>query len=103
MEAVFTYKSNIWGYIFKRILTAVIVFLIISLLVYFLIHGLWGEDHAVQIIKSIAVPNFNNGYPEIDRLIEVYSRDEARIVQYLRWMGGFFTGDWGNSLIYTTE
>jgi ABC-type dipeptide/oligopeptide/nickel transport system permease component len=103
MEAVFIYKSSISGYVFKRILIAVIMFFIISLLVYFSIHGLWGEDHAIQIIRSIAVPNLNSGYPEIDRLIDEYSGGESRIVQYFRYMGGFFTGDWGNSLIHTTN
>lgn len=98
MEAVYTYKSNWRGYISKRVLYAVIMFFLISLVVYFYIHGLWGTDNAVNILSLLQSPN---QMTERQRLLDKYLSNESRIVQYFQWLGGILTGDWGVSLNYS--
>lgn len=88
MLNVYTYKSNMPGYVFKHVLTAVITFFLISLIVFLIIN----------------LPLSNNvGYipltPVPEEIIKEYNLYEPLIIQYFRWMGNFFTGDWGESLM----
>jgi len=89
MEAVYTYKSNWWGYIGKRVLIAVIAFVVISLVVFVPIkEAEWNESESPFLISSSTID---------EQLIKEYN--EPLIISYFRWMGGFFTGDLGESLL----
>jgi len=90
MEAVYTYKSNWWGYIGKRVLIAVVAFIVISLMVFFIMY----EEPFVDIFFTGTITN------EIrENIYQVLGVDTSPvIVKYFRWIGDFFTGDLGQSL-----
>jgi ABC-type dipeptide/oligopeptide/nickel transport system permease component len=105
MEAVLTYRSNWWGYISKRFLIAVIAFFIISLMIFFFIHLTVDEYYLVYGSGFIYwSPEATENFQTIWELAsEEFHLNEPLIFQYFRYMGGFFTGDWGNSLIHTID
>jgi peptide/nickel transport system permease protein len=87
MEAVYTYKSNWWGFISKRILIAVIAFFVISFMIFYIIHlnpplPMYGDWMTLENIKDLR---------------HKIGIDAPLIVQYFRWIGDFFTGNWGES------
>jgi ABC-type dipeptide/oligopeptide/nickel transport system permease component len=96
MDNVFTYKSNWWGFIGKRIILAVVIFLIITIALYIAFHGIWGPDNAVNILmKMITFKEL----PEMEILMDKYTSGEGRLTQYFQWLGDFFTGGWGYSIV----
>jgi ABC-type dipeptide/oligopeptide/nickel transport system permease component len=96
MLNAYTYKSNWQGYIAKRVLFTVVAFLVITLLAYVALHGVWGPDQAVHILGLIAT---YKELPEMTVLMDKYTSSEGRITQYFQWLGDFFTGEWGVSII----
>jgi ABC-type dipeptide/oligopeptide/nickel transport system permease component len=96
MLSAYTYKSNWWGFIGKRVLIAVVAFFVLSMLLYVAFHGVWGPDNAINILN--ATPTYKE-MPEMQVLMEKYTSGEGRITQYFQLLGGFFTGEWGRSII----
>ncbi len=88
MEAVYTYKSNWWGYIGKRVLIAVVAFFVISLMIFLLINlDLDGDIGLIPI----------NPTPEMMELMKQYGFYDSIMTKYFEWMGGVFTGDLGQN------
>ena len=79
MEALYTYKSNIPGYIMRRVMITVIAFLIISFLIFMSFYNI-------------------GGYYDIPG-VEYEHRFDSGILNYFRWIGAIFTGDLGESLV----
>jgi peptide/nickel transport system permease protein len=89
MEAAYTYKSNWWGYVSKRLFMAVIAFIIISLLIFIILNY---EDSPTGIFY----PNFTK--VELETLYMQLGIDTSPlVVRYFHWMGNFFNGNWGES------
>jgi len=95
MLSVYTYKNNWWGYIGKRVLIAMVVFFVLSMLLYIAFHGVWGPDNAINILKATST---YKAMPEMDVLMAKYTSGVGRLTQYFQWLGGFFTGEWGRSI-----
>ena len=71
-------------------LIAVIAFVVISFLIFFLINlDLDGNIGHFPINPS----------PEMVDLMKQWGFYDSVITKYLKWMGGFFSGDWGESLL----
>jgi peptide/nickel transport system permease protein len=88
-----TYRSNWWGFIGKRILIAVVVFLVISFLILF---TLASPYHSIIYVVPV--------YPLMDSPESLYVNqhmhyDDPYLSQFCRWLGNFFTGNWGDSFI----
>jgi|WetSurMetagenome_2_1015567.scaffolds.fasta_scaffold186178_2 ABC-type dipeptide/oligopeptide/nickel transport system permease component len=96
MLNAYTYKSNWWGFVGRRMLIAVLAFFVLSMLAYIAFHGVWGPDNAVNILN--ATPTYKT-MPEMDVLMAKYTSGKGRLTQYLQWLGSFFTGEWGRSII----
>jgi len=81
-----------WTYIIRRTLLLIPIFLIISVVVFSLIHMVPGDP-----IDSLLGP----GSTDTDRveLTKLYGLDKALPVQYLVWMKKIFMGDMGQSII----
>jgi len=90
MEAFLTYKSNWWGYVFKRVLIAVIAFFIFSLLIFFTLHL---ESDWLASYRPLLWTRWP--FNEISHQL---GWDAPLVVQYFHWIGDFFTGDWGYPL-----
>jgi ABC-type dipeptide/oligopeptide/nickel transport system permease component len=69
-------------------LIAVIVFFIISIIV-FLIFNL-DLDNNIGYIPLTPLP---------EEIVKELHLNESLITKYFRWMGNFFTGDWGESIM----
>jgi len=92
MEATFIYRSNWWGYIGKRVLIAIIVFFMVSLMIFYI------TNYQGLYIEIFPGPK-NISSAQLEKLYEQLGVDTSPlIVRYFRYMGDFFTGDWGKSL-----
>ena len=78
-------------YILKRLLSLIPVLFVVSLVIFMLIHLIPG-DPAAAILGEEATPE------QIAALRETLGFNDPLPVQYLRWVGGLFRGNWGTSL-----
>jgi peptide/nickel transport system permease protein len=85
------------NYIIKRLLQAIVVLVVVSLLVFFIMRTLPG-DPILMIISRSDMSSMNN--EQIDYLRHLNGLDRPMIVQYFSWIGGLFQGDFGNSLYF---
>lgn len=79
-------------YILSRILQAIPLLLIISFIVFSLIH-----IAPYDVIDSLTTPNMSQD--QIDLLRERYGLNEPFFVQYIAWLGQLLKGDFGYSLV----
>lgn len=75
----------------RRILQAVPLLLLISILVFALIHLAPGGPLAIYLENPNVTP------ADLERLRRSLGLDRPLPVQYLSWLAGFVTGDWGFS------
>jgi peptide/nickel transport system permease protein len=94
MLSAITYKSNWWGFIGKRVLIAMVVFLVISFIFFSI-----SEQAIWSFIYIDATPgaDWSRMYNEIKKQTGL---DKPRILRYTHWLEGFLTGDWGNSWVH---
>ena len=78
-------------YIGKRLLALIPVLLVVSVVIFLLIHLIPG-DPAAAILGEQATPE------QIAALRETLGLNRPLAVQYFRWLAGIFRGDWGKSL-----
>ena len=79
-------------YIIRRILQAIPILLILSALLFFMVRAAPGGPLAA------AERNPNVTQEQIALLKKKLGLDQPLLVQYLRWMGGIFQGDLGQSI-----
>ena len=77
-------------YLLKRLLSLIPVLFVVSLAIFLLIHLVPG-DPAAAILGDEASPE------QIAALREALGFNDPLPLQYLRWVGGLFRGDWGTS------
>lgn len=78
------------GYVFRRVLVAVIAFFIISLIIFWVVH-LSGDE-------TVFLPSYID-MGAVERNRQVYDWSDPLIINYARWMGNIFRGDLGESLM----
>lgn len=79
-------------YIIKRLLQTIPLLLVISFIVFFLIH-----IAPYNVIDSMITPNMTD--EQIDFLIEKHNLDAPFFVQYITWLKNMLMGDFGHSLM----
>ena len=77
-------------YLLNRLLSLIPVLFVVSLAIFLLIHLVPG-DPAAAILGDEASPE------QIAELREALGFNDPLPLQYLRWVGGLFRGDWGTS------
>ena len=82
--------------ILKKILGAVLVVLILSILCFLLIHMLPGDPAAM-------IAGMNASDEVVEAIRERMGLNQPLVIQYLNWAKGIATGDWGVSLINGSE
>jgi ABC-type dipeptide/oligopeptide/nickel transport system permease component len=80
------------SYLLKRLLSAIPVLFIVSLLSFFFIHMIPGNP-AIALLGPNATPN------EIESLKLEMGLDKPLPLQYAAWLGKMLTGDMGNSIL----
>jgi peptide/nickel transport system permease protein len=87
-------------YIIRRLIQAVIVFFLITLLI-FLVMRLLPGDPIYMIISRAAANTASEMQLEVIR--HQYGLDRPIMVQYFDWLGGVFHGDFGVSILTNTD
>jgi ABC-type dipeptide/oligopeptide/nickel transport system permease component len=95
------YRNNFVGYAFKRVMIAVISFFIISILVTFSIYVASVPEPELIVLEISDILKMSQ--EEMDALREgpdvPYYAYLSYPEYYVHSMGGFFTGDWGESVM----
>jgi peptide/nickel transport system permease protein len=82
-------------FIIRRLIQSAFVLVIVSLLVFLLVHILPGDP----ILIFVSSGNLKNiSQEEIQSLRQQYGLDRPVAIQYLSWLGGIFKGDFGTSI-----
>jgi peptide/nickel transport system permease protein len=85
------------AYIFRRLIQAVVVILIVSILIFLVMHLLPGDPLALYIAQN----ELEFITPEQAQALRVeFGLDKSMPIQYADWMAGLLHGDFGRSLAY---
>jgi ABC-type dipeptide/oligopeptide/nickel transport system permease component len=90
-----THSDGIWGYTAKKVFIAALL-LLVSMMIFFFVHVIdRGTYEYLAITQGARCIIASDDWWEQQR--ENYHFNEPLIVQYGRWIIGFFKGDWGYS------
>lgn len=85
-------------YIVRRLIQAVFVLIIVTVLVFFVMRLLPGDPIIIYVAQSAQVEAMP---PEmIEQLRQKFGLDQPIIMQYFNWVGNIFRGDFGESIFY---
>jgi peptide/nickel transport system permease protein len=85
-------------YIVRRLLQALVVLVLVTLLVFFVMRLLPGDPLTIFVAQSAQIENMP---PEmIESLRHEYGLDRPLMVQYVTWVGNIFRGNFGRSIYY---
>ncbi len=85
-------------YIIRRLIQALFVLILVTLIVFFVMRLLPGDPLIIYIAQSAEVQAMP---PEmLDKLRAEFGLDKPIMVQYANWMAGIFQGDFGTSIFY---
>ena len=87
-------------YIIRRLIQSVIVFFMITILI-FLVMRLLPGDPIYMIISKAASETATE--MQLDKLRAEYGLDRPIAVQYIDWLGGVFRGDFGVSILTSMD
>lgn len=85
-------------YIVRRLIQAVFVLIIVTLLVFFVMRLLPGDPLIIYLAQSADVQAMDPAM--LDTLRHKYGLDKPIIIQYFNWVGNIFQGDFGESIFY---
>lgn len=84
------------AYIFRRVLVAIPLLLVISLVMFYIIFSLGDPLARLQ-------QNPRASQEDIARMRTLYGLDKPMHLRYLTWLGNTLRGDWGTSLVTRQE
>jgi len=93
MYNIYTYKSNWWGFVAKRLLIAVVAFFVISCLLFIVTSPYFPSSFPKPIVDYGFMSE-----EQVTQLRHELHLDTGILGQYFYWLGDFFTGNWGESL-----
>ena len=79
----------------------VLVLILVTLLVFFVMRLTPGDPIYLYIARSGNIENMS--MEQMERLRQQYGLDKPLMVQYFDWVGNFFRGDLGKSIIYKDD
>ena len=88
-----------WRYIVKRLMLAFFTLLMITFVVFFVIQ-LPPGDFVDSLVTDMIAQGETVTEVDIANLRAMYKVDRPFMVQYVDWLGGIVTGDWGTSFYY---
>jgi peptide/nickel transport system permease protein len=91
-----------WRYIIKRLILAFFTLLMITFVVFFVIQ-LPPGDFTDNIVNSMIAQGETVTQADIANLKQMYHMDQPFLVQYVDWLKGIATGDWGISYFYKQD
>ena len=85
-------------YIVRRLIQAIFVLIIVTILVFFVMRLLPGDPLIIYLAQSADVQAMDPAM--LDILRHKYGLDKPIIIQYFNWVGNIFQGDFGESIFY---
>jgi len=86
-------------YIIRRILMAIVVLFLVSIIIFFAMRLLPG-DPILMLMSRSDQATFTQA--DIDALRHEHGLDKPMIIQYIDWVNGLLHGDMGNSIVKAT-
>ena len=86
------------AYIIRRLLMALLVLFLVTLIVFFVIRLLPGDPLLIFVAQSQTSGSMS--MKEVEHLRVEFGLDKPILVQYVRWIWGIFHGDLGMSINY---
>lgn len=83
-------------YIIKRVFQSAIVLIIVTFLIFLVMHSIPGNP--VRLFLGEGATN-----EQIVYYTELFGFGESIPVQYVKWMRGILSGEWGRSICYATD
>jgi len=88
-------------YIIRRLLWALVILIMLTLLVFFSMRLLPGDPIIIYVGQSQGLIGMD---PEaLDKLRAEFGLDKPIMMQYFNWVGGIFRGDLGKSITYNED
>jgi len=88
-------------YIIRRVLWAIVILIMLTLLVFFSMRLLPGDPIIIYVGQSQGLIGMD---PEaLDKLRAEFGLDKPIMMQYFNWVGGIFRGDLGKSVTYNED
>ena len=85
-------------YIIRRLLTAIVILLFISLIVFFAMRLLPGDPLIIFMGRMAEAGALSEA--QMQALRVEYGLDKPLMIQYFNWLGDVFRGDLGTSIYY---
>jgi peptide/nickel transport system permease protein len=85
-------------YIIRRLIQAIIILVIVTLMVFFVIRLLPGDPLMIYVAQTMQM----EAMPQemLDQLRHEYGLDKPITIQYVNWVADIFRGDFGTSIYY---
>ena len=83
-------------YILKRLFQSIIVLVIVTLLVFLVMHSIPGNPVQLYLCDGAT-------REQIEHYTELFGFNEPLLVQYGKWISGIFQGEWGRSISYGSD
>ncbi len=90
---------NLTKFIIRRLGLAAITMLLITLVVFFVIQ-LPPGDYVDTLVSKMVSEGERVTEADIANLKQMYGMDQPFFVQYVNWLGGILSGNWGTSFYY---
>jgi len=85
-------------YIIRRLLQALFVLILVTLIIFFVMRLLPGDPIIIYVAQTAELEAMP---PEmLDKLRHEFGLDKPIMIQYLNWVTGIFRGDFGTSIFY---
>jgi peptide/nickel transport system permease protein len=85
-------------YIIRRILWALLVLLLVTVIVFFIMRLLPGDPLIIYVGQAAQQQAITD--QQMEALRHQFGLDRPLVEQYFRWLGGILTGDFGTSINY---
>ena len=85
-------------YIIKRLIHAVVVLILVTLIVFFVMRLLPGDPLLIYMAQTVELETMP--LERLEELRKEFGLDKPIIVQYLNWIWGVLHGDFGTSIFY---
>lgn len=85
------------AYIIKRLFQSIITVILVTLVVFFIMHFLPGDPILLYMSHTEIQSSSNE---QMEAMRHELGLDKPLIVQYFNWLGGIFKGDLGKSIAY---
>lgn len=99
MKGIAVIIMDKWRYIAKRLILSLFTLLMITFVVFFVIQ-LPPGDFVDTLVDSMVAQGERVTAQEVASLKKMYGVDRPFTIQYIDWLKGILTGDWGVSYFY---